>query len=62
MIGVVNHILEPKLQKPVVKIPEWFNKVLIKINSTQVVLVLNLVYGSISPLYYAVFYNIFLMW
>ena len=52
--GCPTYVLEPKLQNPGVKIPKWdprsrrgVNMVFIKMYSTQVGLVLNLLTGSI---------------
>ena len=54
--GCPTYVLEPKLQKPGVKIPKWaprsrrgVNMGFGKMHSTQVGLVLNLLTGSISP-------------
>ena len=64
--GCPTYVLEPKLQKPGVKIPKWaprsrrgVNMGFSKIHSTQVGLVLNLLTGSISPEYHVVFDDIF---
>ena len=60
--GCPTYVLEPKLQKPGVKISKWdprsqigVNMFFIKIHSTQVELVLNLLTGSISPRYHVLF-------
>ena len=60
--GFPTYILEPKLQKPGVKIPNWaprsrrgVNMGFSKMHSTQVGLVLNLLTGSISPQFHVVF-------
>ena len=54
--GFLKYVLEPKLQKPGVKIPKWYPRIIIgvnlgfrKIHLTQVGLVINLFTGSISP-------------
>ena len=54
--GCPIYVLEPKLQKPGVKIPKWaprsqrgVNMGFSKMHSTQVGLVINLLTGSISP-------------
>ena len=59
------YFLEPKLQKPGVKIPKWYsnsqrgvNVGFRNINSTQVGLVLNLLAGSISPKCHVLFDDI----
>ena len=64
--GCPKYVLEPKLQKPGVKIPKWDPRSLRGVNmgsrkmhSTQVGLVLNLLTGSISPHYHVVFDNMF---
>ena len=64
--GSSAYFLEEKLQKPEVKIPKQdtrsrrgFDMGLIKIHSTQVWLVLNLLTGSISPQYHVIFYYMF---
>ena len=64
--GCPTYFLEPKLQKPGVKISKWdprsrrvVNMGFSKIHSTQVGLVLNPLTGSISPQYYVVFYDMF---
>ena len=64
--GCPTYVLEPKLQKPGVKIPKWaprsrrgVNMGFIKMHSTQVGLVLNLLTGSISPQYHVVFDDMF---
>ena len=58
--------LEPKLQKPGVKITKWdprsrrgLNMDFSQIHSTQVGLVLNLLTGSISPQFHVVFDEMF---
>ena len=64
--GCPTYVLEPKLQKPGVKIPQWVprsqrgvNMGFRKMHSTQVGLVLNLLTGSISPQYHIVFDEMF---
>ena len=64
--GFPTYVLEPKLQKPGVKIPKWAPRSRRRVNmgfrnmhSTQVVLVINLLTGSISPHYNVVFYDMF---
>ena len=64
--GCPTYVLEPKLQKPGVKIPKWdprsrrgVNMGVSEMHSTQVVLVLNLFAGSISPQYHVVFDDMF---
>ena len=64
--GCPTYVLEPKLQKPGVKIPKWaprsrrgVNMGFSKMHSTQVGLVLNLLTGSISPQYHVVFDDMF---
>ena len=64
--GCTTYFLEPKLQKPVVKIPKeaprsrrGFNMGFSKMHSTKVGLVLNLLTGSISPQYHVVFDDMF---
>ena len=64
--GFPTYVLEPKLQKPGVKISKWdprsrrgVNMGFSKIHSTQVGLVLNLLMGSISPQYHVVFDDMF---
>ena len=64
--GCPTHVLEPKLQKPGVKIPKWdpmsrrgVNMGFSKMHSTQVGLFLNLLTGSISPQFHVVFYDMF---
>ena len=64
--GFPTYVLEPKLQKPGVKIPRWdprsqigVNMGFSKMHSTQVGLVLNLLTGSISPQYHVVFDDMF---
>ena len=64
--GCLTYFLKPKLQKPGVKIPKWgprsqrgVNMGFIKMHSSQVGLVLNLLTGSISPQYHIVFYDMF---
>ena len=64
--GCPTYVLEPKLQNTGVNIHKWdsrsrigVNMVLIKMNSTQVGLVINLLTGSISTQYHVVFYDIF---
>ena len=60
--GCPTYVLEPKLQKPGLKIPLWdprsrrgVNMCFSKIYSTEVGLVINLLTGSISPQYHVVF-------
>ena len=60
--GFRTYVLEPKLQKPGVKIPKWaprsrrgINMGFRNMHSTQVGLFLNLVIVSISPQYHIVF-------
>ena len=60
--GCPTYVLEPKLQKTGVKIPKWSPRIQIGFNvgfrnmhSTQVGLILNLLTGSISPQYHAIF-------
>ena len=60
--GCPTYVLEPKFQKPGMKIPKWaprswrgFNMGFGKIHPTQVGLVPNLLTGSISPHYHVVF-------
>ena len=60
--GCPTYFLEPKLYNSGVKIPKWdpsnrrgVNMGFIKMHSTQVGLVLNLLTGSISPHYHVVF-------
>ena len=60
------YVLEPKLQKPGVKIPKLaprsqrgVNMGFVEIHSTQVGLVLNLLAGSISPHYHVLFDDMF---
>ena len=60
------YVLEPKFQKPGVKIPKWalrsqrgVNIGFSKMHSTQVGLVINLLTGSISSQYHVVFDEIF---
>ena len=60
--GFPTYILEPRLQKPGVNIPKWYhrsrigvNMGSIKMHSTQVGLVLNLLTGSILPQYHVIF-------
>ena len=64
--GCPKYVLEPKLQKPGVKIPKGyprsqrgFNTDFSTINSTQVGLVLKLLIGSISPQYDVLFDDMF---
>ena len=64
--GCPTYVLEPKLQKPGVKITKWDPRSRIGLNmcfrnmhSTQVGLVLNLLTVSISPQYHVVFDDIF---
>ena len=64
--GCPTYVLEPKLQKPGVKIPKWaprslrgVNMGFSKMHSTQVGLVLNLLTGSISPQFHVVFDDMF---
>ena len=64
--GCPTYVLEPKLQKPGVKIPKWaptsrrgVNMCFSKMHSTQVGLVLNLLTGSISPQFHVVFDDMF---
>ena len=64
--GCPTYVLEPKLQKPGVKIPKWdpmsrigFNMGFSKMHSTQVGLVLNLLTGSISPQFHVLFDEMF---
>ena len=64
--GCPTYVLEPKLQKPGVKITKWAPRSLrrvsmgfSKIHSTQVGLVLNLLTGSISQQYHVVFDDMF---
>ena len=64
--GCPTHVLEPKLQKPGVKIPKWdprsrrgVNMGFSKMHSTQVGLVLNLLTGSVSPNFHVVFDDMF---
>ena len=64
--GCPTYVLEPKLQKPGVKIPKWAPRIqrgvnmgFIKMHSTQVGLVINLLTGSISPQYHVVFDDMF---
>ena len=64
--GCPTYVLEPKLKKPGVKIPTWaprsrrgVNMGFIKMHSTQVGLVLNLLTGSISPQFHVVFDEMF---
>ena len=66
VLGCPTYVLEPKLQNPGMKIPKWdprsqrgVNMGFSKMNSTQVVLVLNLLTGSISPQYHVVFDDMF---
>ena len=66
VLGFPTYVLEPKLQKPGVNIPKWaprsrrgVNMGFIKMHSTQVGLVLNLLTGSISPQYHVVFDDMF---
>ena len=60
------YVLELKLHKPGVKIPNWdprsrrgVNMGFRKMHSTQVVLVLNFLTGSTSPQYHVVFDDMF---
>ena len=64
--GCPTYALEPKLQKPGVKIPKWdprsrrgVNMGFSEMHSTQVGLVLNLLTGSISPQFHVVFDDMF---
>ena len=64
--GYPTYVLEPKLQKPGVKIPKWdpssrrgVNMGFSKMHSKQVGLVLNLLTGSISPQFHVVFDDMF---
>ena len=64
--GCPIYVLEPKFQKPGAKIPNWaprsrigVNMGFIKMHSTQVGLVLNLLLGSISPQFHVVFDDMF---
>ena len=64
--GCPTYVLEPKLQKPGVKIPKWdlrsrrgVNMGFSKMHSTQVGLVLNLLTGSISSQFHVVFDDMF---
>ena len=64
--GCPTYVLEPKLQKPGVKIPKWapssrrgVNMGFNKMHSRQVGLVLNLLTGSISPQFHVVFDDMF---
>ena len=66
--GCPTYVLEPKLQKPGVKVPSWdprirrgVNMGFSKIHSTQVGLDINLLTGSISPQFHVVFDDIFLL-
>ena len=59
--GCPTYVLEPKLQKPGVKIPKWaprsrrgVNMGFSKMHSTQFGLVINLLIGSISPQFHVV--------
>ena len=65
-LGFPTYVLEPKFQKPGVKIPKWDTRIrrgvnmgFRKIHSTQVVLLLNFLTGSISPQYHVVFDDMF---
>ena len=65
-LGCPTYVLEPKLQKPGVKILQWdtrsqrgVNMGFSKMHSTQVGLVLKLLSGSISPQYHVVFDDMF---
>ena len=60
--GRPTYDLEPKLYKPGVRIPMWYpssirgvNIGFSKMHPTQIVLVINLLTGSISPQYHVVF-------
>ena len=60
--GFPTYVLEPKLQKPGVKITKWapnsqrgVNMGFSKMHSTRVGLVINLLTGSISPQYHVYF-------
>ena len=64
--GFPTYVLEPKFQKPGVKIPKWaprsrrgVNMGFNNMHSTQVGLVLNLLTGSISPQFHVVFDDTF---
>ena len=64
--GCPTYVLEPKLHKTGVNIPKWapmsrrgVNMGFIKMHSTQVGLVLNLLTGLISPQYHIVFGDMF---
>ena len=64
--GCPTYVLEPKLQKPGVKIAKGaprsrrgFNMGFSKMHSTQVGLVLNLLTGSISPQFHVLFDDMF---
>ena len=64
--GSPTYVLEPKLQKPGVKIPKWaprsqrgVNMGFRKMHSTQVGLVINLLTGSISPQFHVLFDDMF---
>ena len=66
VLGCPTYVLEPKMQNPGVKIPKWdprsrigVNMGFIKMHSTQVGLVLNMLTGSISPQYHVLFYDMF---
>ena len=64
--GFQTYVLEPKLQKPGMKMHKWdprsrrgVNMGYSKMHATQVGLVLNLLTGSISPQYHVVFDEMF---
>ena len=64
--GCPSYVLEPKLQNPGLKITKWdprsqrgVNMGFIKMHSTQVGLVLNLLTVSISPQYHVLFDDMF---
>ena len=64
--GCPTYVLEPKLQKPGIKMPKWdpksqrgVNMGFSNMHSTHVGLVLNLLTGSISPQYHVLFDEMF---